>query len=310
MNHKTRNNQLHARRYLSMALCAFALVNGACANEIYQLTLAAGVEDNVVRVAQNLSNADSPLLKAQFTLGKMFAPAINHTLVVSGDISNNRYIDLRGYDSTAVSATASYTYKMGLGAYAPRIGTAITMAYDNMRGEARDRRLLTTELTLEKRLSPAWLFFAGIDYQLSRGETPPRDNRLSSFGYDPNNTLPTDLYNDDAHSMFADLSYEMSNGYLVNVGYSRINGFVVSSTEIPTLKLYKIAKAITVDPAWSTLWFGYRIPADIDDWSVGLSMPVGQDSSLDFGANWQDISAPQNTGYRNRSVSISFVHNF
>lgn len=293
--------------YSLLLACVHSTANG---NEFYQLTVGAGNEDNVPRVASSPSAAESGLVTAGFTGGKFFQIGLNHSVVLSAQLSANRYIEHGGFDTIGASVSASYTYKFGLGAYAPRLGAAVLLGTESIDGDARDRRFTSTEINFEKRLSQSWLVAAGIDYHVSRGKSLPGDERLLSFGYNPNDTLAYDLFDDDAVSLFADITYEFPNGTALTGGYARIDGFTISSTRMPTLKIYKKADAVYIDPSWPDLWFAYRLQTVTDDWSLGVSMPVGQDSSINLGASWQDIDGPADLDYKNRLLSISYVHNF
>jgi len=307
-----RKSQLRITKAVS-AICAICL---ACApvsvtaNEFYQLTLGAGNEDNVPRVIHNPATAESGVFSAGLTGGKLLQFGLNHSVVLSAQMNANRYLEHSGFDSIDVNATASYAYKFGLGAYAPRLGAAVALGTVSMDGKARDRHYTTTAITIEQRLSPSWLLSAGLDYHVSRGESLAGDDRLLSFGYDPNNTLSYGSFDDDAVSMFAEVAYDFPNGMMLTGGYNRSDGFTVSSTQKPSLKIYKISKAVYVDPAWPDLWFAYRIPSTTDDWSLGLSMPVSRDASVNLGASWQEIDGPTVFNYKNRLLSVSYVHNF
>lgn len=280
------------------------------ANEFYQLSLGAGNEDNVPRVVRSPSAAESGVFTADFTGGKFFQLGLNHSMVLAATMSARRYTEHSGFDTIGASLSASYTYKFGFGAYAPRLGAAVTLGTEQVDGEARDRRFTTTEISIEKRLTPAWLVSAGMDYHVSRSNSQPADARLLSFGHDPADKKPNDLFSDDATNLFASVSYEFANGITLTGGYNRSEGFTVSSTQMPALKIYKASDAVYVDPSWPDLWFAYRLQTTTDDWSLGLSVPMGPDSSINLGASWQDIDGPSDLDYRNRLLSISFVHDF
>lgn len=269
-----------------------------------------GQEDNVPRVAHSPAAAESGVVTTDFQGGKFIQLGVNHSVVLAAQLRASRYFEHSGFDNIGASISASYAYKFGFGAYAPRLGASVALGTENIDGKARDRRFTTTEIIFDKRLSPAWLVAVGMDYHVSRGPSLPGDARLASFGYDPNNTLPHKLFDDDAVGVFASATYEFANGVSVTSGYNRTDGFTVSSSLLPTLKVYKEANAVYVDPSWPNLWFAYRLQTITDDWSVDLSIPVGQDSSLNLGASWQDIDGPAALDYKNNLLSVSFVHNF
>jgi len=235
---------------------------------------------------------------------------LNHSRTISAQLNNKQYFDHPGFNLIGISASASYAYKFGLGAYAPRITASFALGKEELDGDARDRRLLTSTIAFEKRLSPYWFLTAGIDHEVSRGSSLPYDATLASFGYDPDNRLPYTLFDDDSSSVFASLSYDLPNGMLVNGGYSYTDGFAVASVDVPSLHVYKLSRAIYTDPGWPDLWFAYRLPTTTDEWNLGLSIPVSQDSAIDLGASWLDIDGPDDLNYENRLFSIGFIHNF
>lgn len=313
MIQKARNQKiksLRASAFIRSIVLLGCMPTTALANEFYQLALGAGNEDNVPRVAHSPSAAESGVFTADFTGGKFLQLGLNHSVVLAANMNARRYLEHSGFDTIGASLSASYTYKFGFGAYAPRLGAAVTLGTESVDGEARDRRFTSSVISIEKRLSPAWLVSAGIDYHVSRSKSQPGDDRLLSFGYDPADKKPNDLFSDDATSLFARASYEFANAVTLTAGYTRSDGFTVSSTEMPALKIYTASDAVYVDPSWPDLWFAYRLQTTTDDWSLELSVPVGLDSSINLGASRQVIDGPSDLDYRNRLLTVSFVHNF
>ena len=94
--------------------------------------------------------------------------------------------------------------------------------------------------------------------------------------------------------MYADLEYAFENGMLLNAGFRRVNGFTVSSTTSPALALYKVAESLYSGPAFKEGWVAYQLEADTNEWTLGLSVPIGIDSSVNFGYSFFDISAVRN----------------
>jgi len=130
------------------------------------------------------------------------------------------------------------------------------------------------------------------------------------FDYNPDRNLPFELYEYDSNSVYTDIEYAFENGMLLNIGFRRVNGFTVSSTTQPTLALYKVADALYSDPAFKEDWVAYQLQADTNEWTLGLSIPSGQDSSINFGYSFYDISAVSGNSYVNRIFSVSYMHNF
>jgi len=280
------------------------------ANVFSQLGVNAGNESNVPRGQDGPHKEESNFLTVDYSIGKLFELGLKNTLVFSGGVNATRFNELRGFDRLGISVAANYNYKWALGAYAPVMSFSTSYALEEYEGKARDNGLLTVDVSYLKRLSPAWFLTLGADYQKSSSDSLPHDPIIEMFNYDPERNLPFEIYDYDSTSVYADIEYAFENGMLLNAGYRRVNGFTISSTTQPTLDLYKVADAIYSDPAFKGNWVAYRLEADTNEWSLGLSIPSGLDSSINFGYSLYDSSAVSGNAYVNRILSVSYVHNF
>ena len=280
------------------------------ANIFSQLGVNAGHESNVPRGLDGPHREESSFLAVDYSVGKLYELGTKNTFVLSGGLNASRFNELRGFDKLGISVAANYNYKWALGAYAPVLSLSTSYALEELEGRARDNELLTLDVSYLKRLSPAWFLTLGADYQQSNTDSLPPDPILDSLGYSPDRRLPFELYDYDSASLYADLEYSFENGMLVNAGFRRVNGFTVSSTTRPTLALYKVADALYSDPAFTQGWVAYLLEADTNEWSLGVSIPSGLDSSINLGYSFYDISAVSGNNYLNRIFSISYVHNF
>lgn len=297
-------------RLLPVVLLAMLTISPASANEFYQLSLSGGNEDNVPRGLDSADRRDSNFARVQFSAGKLLQLGLDDTLTLGGSFNAARFTDFGGFDSLGYGVSADYGHKFGFGAYAPRLGAVLSFDHEELRGKARDNDLVTLELNFQKRLSPAWFFSAGIDYQSSRSDSLSMDPPLGEFAYDPDTRLPYELYDYDSASVFAELEYAFENGVLLTGGYRRIDGHTISSTLTPSLHLYKHAEAFYLDPAFDSPWYAYLLEANTDEWSVGVSLPVAIDSAIDVGYSWHDIQAGGGREYDNSLLTFTFVHGF
>jgi hypothetical protein len=280
------------------------------ANTFSQLGINAGHESNVPRGQDGPHKDESSFLTIDYSLGKLFELGTKNTLVLSAGASATRYQELRGFDKVGLNVAANYNYKWAFGAYAPVLSLSASYGFEDSKGQARDNELFTVDVSYLKRLSPAWFLTLGADFQQSTSDSLRYDPVIEQFGYDPDRNLPFELYDYDSNSVFADIEYAFENGILLNAAYRRVNGFTVSSTTRPTLGLYKVASAIYSDPALGSDWLAYQLEADTNEWSLGLSIPSGIDSSVNIGYSFYDISAVSGNTYLNSIFSISYVHNF
>ena len=252
----------------------------AHANTFSQLAISAGNESNVPRGLGGAHEKESDFMALEYTLGKLFEVGVKNTFVLSAAVDASRFYDLRGFDSVGLSVAANYNYKWALGAYAPVVSVSTSYAVEEYVGRARDNDLLTVDVSYMKRLSPAWFLTLGADYQNSGADSLAFDPVIDSYGWNQSIRPPFELYDYDSTSVYADLEYGFENGMLLNAGYRRVDGFTVSSTTTPKLALYKVAGGLYSDPAFKKGWVAYQLEADTNEWSLGLSIPSGRDSSM------------------------------
>lgn len=285
--------------------------NNVSANSFYQFSLSAGNENNVPRGLDSFHELDSNFVRLNLSAGKLYQLGLNSTVTFGANIFSRRLTDLSGFHSQGIGFSTNFSHKLGFGAYAGRLGAVVSATREQFRGKARDNDLYSLEFNYQKRLSPSWFVYAGIDHQWSRTDSLMTDPAVSAFGYDAVIRLPYELYDYESASVFAEIEYAFASGVLISGGYRKIDGAAVASTTQPSPQLYKVSEAFYSDPAFShNSWFAYQLEAKTEDWSLGASFPLGVDSSIDIGYSWHDIQAKGNRNYENSIVSITFTQGF
>ncbi len=297
-------------RFVLFGFLLWFPVGFASANTFMQVTVGANNEDNVSRGLDAPHILDDNFLSAGFTLGKLFQTSLNSQLVISGTAATAQYVDLDGWDKYTLSVSADYGYKLGFGAYAPRVGANLTVAKEFLPGRARDVEMVVLELSYSRRIDAAWWFSFGVDYQINDTATLPPDQRLAALGYAPGSQLGLKIFDYEAAALFGTVEYAFESGLLFNGSYRRVSGATVASTTMPDLKIYKISDAFYPDPAFAQGWFAYQLAATIDEWSLGVNLPVATDTSLDLSMQWHGINGRNGKDYDNRVVGFTLVHRF
>lgn len=251
--------RLHQRPIIAATLLLVSALstNNLSANSFYQFSLSAGNESNVPRGLDSFHERDSNFYRVDLSAGKLYQLGLNDTVTLSANVFARQLDDLKGFDNHGLGLSASFSHKLGFGAYAGRLGAVLSATGEEFGGEARDNELYGIELNYQKRLSPEWFLYMGVDYQWIRTDSLPDDPAVLAFGYDESIRLPFELFDYESVSAFAELEYGFENGVLVSGGYRRINGATVASTTQPGLDLYKISEAFYSDPAFSSPWFAY-----------------------------------------------------
>lgn len=280
------------------------------ANWFSQLSVGIGNESNVPRGLDSFHELDASFLELGFNLGKLYQLGLNDTVTFSGGLSTRRYDELSGFDNVGLSLGAELSHKFGFGAYAPRLSLNLSASEQFMQGEARDARSFTSRLVLEKRFTPGLMLGIGLDYEENDSPTLESGPELFAFQYDPDQRLPLELFEYHSNAWFIEGEYAFSNGLMVQAGYRNIDGGTVSSTSTPGPALYKIARAFFSDPGIDNGWFAYLLDADTDEWTAGLSWPLGIDASINLRGTFHDSDAFGGGNYQNSVVTLGYVHNF
>ncbi|MCG8413386.1 MAG: hypothetical protein MI746_04115 [Pseudomonadales bacterium] len=281
-------------------------------NWFSQFSAGVGNEDNVPRGLDSAHELSAGFAELGFSGGKLYQLGLYNTLTLSGGLSTRRYEDLSGFDSVGLSLGASLSHKFGFGAYAPRLDVSVTGSEQFVQGDARDVRSLAGRLTLQKRFTPGLMLGIGIDYEENDSPSLETGPELDAFLYDPNQRLPLEVFEYNSRAWFVEGEYAFENGLLLQAGFRNIEGGTVSSTSTPGPDLYKIARAFFRDPALDTQtpWFAYLLDADTDEWTAGLSWPLGIDASINLRGTWHDTDAFGGGNYKNSMVTLGYVLNF
>ncbi len=284
--------------------------SSAVANEFYQISANVGNEANVPRGVDSAHEVESGFVQFSATAGKFFQLGLNDSLTLSGNLSGTHYNGTKGYSNLNAGVQGELAHKFGFGAYAPRVSLVLAANQQLMRGEARDVQSLSAQFALHKRFTPALLLGVGIDYQDNDSPSLDAGTFTGAPGYAPGIMQPFEIFDYHASAWFVEGEYSFENGLLLQGSYRKIDGGTVSSTTAPSLKLYKIARALFNDPGFDSGWFAYLLDADTKEWSAGLSIPVDIDSAISLRATWHDSDAFGGGNYKNSILSLGYVHNF
>lgn len=279
------------------------------ANTFLDAALSAGYEDNVTRGFKSPNIDSSFILNTTVSGGKFWQLGSNTTLVAGASVGISNFINLPGFNRNELGVSLSVNYKFGMGAYSPRAGITATADRDYSKGDERDRDLYNVQMTLGKRFTPAWSAELGISRETSRGNSENWVD-FKKLPYIPGITRPTDPFDYYNNVAFASVDYDLESGWLINISYQYIDGYIVASAVPPVPELFLHAKAVALDPAFNHRQLLYLLKSETDGIAVTLSIPLGQDSALDLRYSAQDIFAPHVGDYGNWGTSVTLLHRF
>lgn len=298
---------------MKWAIVALLICPGLAAaqsNLDWQLSVTAGEESNVTRGIDDFHEREATFGQLNLGIANRYQLGLHDALQLGANVIVTRFNELTGFDSEELIVTAGYSRKFGLGPYAPVLAVKGNIGQSNSQGEARDvwRHGLSAEFS--QRYANGWSWRGSLDGQFLRSSSLPDQPILDTFGYDPELTLPFELFEYDSVSAGFAVDYEFVNGWLLWGDYRRVLGGTVASTTTPDLDVYKISRSFYTDPAFDSGWFAYGLEANTNQWQLGLSVPLLQDTSLDLGYSYMDIQAPEGRQYRNTIYAATFVHSF
>lgn len=295
---------------VALVLASYLITGSAEANEQLQLTLAAGSESNVTRGLHDPHILSSGYVSVRLQAGKLLQLGVNDSLLLGTAFDTRRYGQQSGFDQLSAELFVAWNHKFGFGAYAPQFNLSLSRGRVAMRGQARDHGTSSLDITFSKRLSPAWSFYAALSAQDIDAGSLPHNPRVTALGYDPDMALPYELYDYNSKSATMGVDYTFASGVMLSGRYERSDGYTIASTKHPDPKVYKIASAFYIDPAFAHSWYAYRLASNTDALAVSLSFPVAQDTAIDVSGGWYDISAPAGKSYDNSEFSIGITWGF
>ncbi len=297
-----------------VAICLVAVMvatwpMAVLSNGFLDLTLASGYEENLPRGYLDKDIHSSEFVSTAMSVGKLFQPLVNTSVVVTASGSHNVYFNQHGFNYSNAGLGLSVQQKLGLGPYTPRINLSVQAGREDSRGAQRDRDLYSYEISLSRRLNAALNLSLGFNEVTSRGlNEAPLD--FDQLPYRPGVVRPTDPMDFRNRSLFAGLEYTLRNRWQFAAGYRFQDGFVVSSAVPPVLNLFIHTEAVALDPAYDHLRLMYLMESKADMWTTSLSIPLTRDTAIDIGYNWQDFEVEYVGGYSNSQLLFTLIHQF
>lgn len=306
-------SRAHGKRLLLVTLLISLLgllaAPPAAANGFLDGTVSTGWENNLTRGFWRRDQHNSPFLRARLDAGKLYQPITNISLIVSGSLSYDYFSSLQGLNRFGVGASVTAQQKFGMGPYSPRLSLTARAERDDLRGAERDRYLYNLEVGLSKRLSQSWSASLGAARETSRGfNEKPVDFTL--LPYTPGNTRPTDPMDYYNNVFFGSADYEFASGWLLTLTRQYVDGYIVPTAVPPVVPQYLKAKAVAIDPAFQQRHLLYPLKSRNRSWGLNLSVPLSDDSALDFGYTRQEVDAHHVGTYRNYQLGVSLLHRF
>ena len=218
---------------------------------------------------------------------------------ITGDVSGKLYERFTGLDNAALGLTATIRRKFGLGAEAPwahAFGSIARQQYDN---DLRDSWIYRLGVGAGKQFGERW--HASADYIY--------DRRLADHNFPVAPGIPGDVFDLSGHTLALKSDFLLSERLTFFGGYSLRIGDVASTTQ-RNLPIFLASTAVSADPAFGKGFFAYRVHADVHTLTVGLSIAVGQHSSVNLEYDHVIGDARGGITYHDNLARVGFLYRY
>ena len=268
---------------------AIALLLPWLANaQSWKVTTSAGFShnDNVTNSAQEEKSDNAFAINFAYGTHRMLSRNVQGALSVSANSAH--WFDYEGLDLTELNLNGNLRWKFGLGPYAPRLDTGLTVGRLVARVDEWSGNHLRTNATLSKRFSPAWLLATGVEL-----------NRLDAN---------RGVYSHTHWTTTVAAHFDATPDWRISLKFRHRSGDQLSWCR-------NSWAAFAGTPQWldgifGGDWFPYRTEAQLNGGAFTVSRALGRSSSVALGFETTRSESEFHKTYHNRILTLHLVHAF
>jgi len=262
------------KKFLPLLLSLFTCSTQVSANMEYSGDVSLGHNNNISNAVSESDIFEDQFLTANFNAGKMWLPAVGKSIVLSGHLGTEQFQDSEGLNRYSYGASVSYTQRLGLGAYAPRVGVSLRGDKRNFDSDMRDGWLYRASLILEKRFLPELHSSASLTQEIRTAD----ENK--AIPYTP--FADSDVFNQKNTEFSASLDYTLENGSVITGRYLYRDGEIDASTN-PGSEFFLVSRGIAQDYKICNTcgnYVVYLVNASVQSIMLDWNFALGRDTSL------------------------------
>lgn len=230
--------------------------------------------DNISNAISDTDIFSDHFLSGNYTITKLWLPGIGQTFVLGGNLGFERYNDSTGLDRVSYGTSLDYTRRLGLGAYAPRVGFSLQADRRNFRVNMRDGWLYRASVETEKRFTP----------DIRASLTLTRERRTANAeDATPYYTLAGgDVFNQQNNELSAYIDYTFINNSVASFRYTYRDGEINASTH-PGSAFFRFSDQIALDYELCRScdeYVAYLIDASSHAMVLDWNWALGRDASV------------------------------
>ncbi|MBI2803060.1 MAG: hypothetical protein HYX63_22800 [Gammaproteobacteria bacterium] len=276
----------------------------AQADRLFDGTFGIDYNDNLANAAKANEAVGDAAFNAAIHAGKYWQITDRSSCSATINLATRRQIDFSALDRSSVGASINLQHKFGLGSQAPWLNIAGSAAWDEFDFSPRDAWRYRGAATLGRRFGNRLDIQIELAYEQTTAghvvDIPFLVRRLGIHG---------DAFDTVDHSLAVDANYALTTLLTLSCGYTRRSGDVVSSVPIAS-DIFKASSAITPDPTFGPGRFAYRIDADTDIFTAGLSFALSEHAALNVRYDRIQASGHEQLSYINNLVAFNLTYAF
>lgn len=254
--------------------------------------------DNLSLAQQGRDIESGNSLNLRFSPGYHFQ-ATNYTgLTLNADLQADRNFGFTGLSQAAGGVSMDLFHKFGIGREVPWMRAGISTDWHDYANNQRDGWQFTAGISAGKRFSDHWQTTISYQFEAYRADKSVDIPALYILG------IEGDAFDTDAHLLSINTVYTVNYRLSLIAGFAKHLGEVTSTTRRSS-NIFDASDAITPDPVFGTDRFAYRIDANTNIFSFGISYALTGNVSLNAGYEYRDSNASHGLAYTNNIFSVN-----
>jgi hypothetical protein len=262
--------------------------------------------DAQARHDNNVGNAAYPadiiadtVIGGHLSLYQVMAFGEGYSLSAGGDLSGETFHRLDGLSNASLGGGLSLKKKWGLGAFAPWIRVAASIARSDYHDDYRNASVYRTTLTAGRRIDDRWNLWADYAFE-SRAAATQEQQEPGISG---------DAYSQESHRLAMNVEYAFNEVLAFGANLSARHGDIVTTT-FSEYRIYDAARAIAEDPAFGPNAYAYKLIGTTYGFRLGIDYSPTPHTLLECGFQRFDTRAAGGNGYTKSMPEISLSYRY
>lgn len=225
-------------------------------------------------------------------------------LTLAADLDVIKQLDYSGLDHFSTGVKADIRRKFGLGRLAPWASIGAAVRYLDYDDGQRDGWTYSFSINAGKLLTDRFTLQGGYRYERRRtDQSLDIPDLVKAFG------IGGEAFDTDGHHLEITGLYQINERLSLVLGYTFRTG-TITSTTLRNNEIFEASDAIAADPVYGPDRFAYRITADTNIYSAGLSLAINNRMSFNVSYAYQNSDAYEDLAYNNNLVRVDLLYNF